>query len=811
VEWKSDTLVEEAPQGLKAGDAQAATPGTNAQQQYLFNYQGPSYLALGQPRKVTFNFWDMYIGAQEEANLYPATLQAFLGSPGSVDVTAIAPRNPDGSVNLSSRNVNGVQTQWEGKSESDPAAGPTEVSLVLRYKNGEGKVIGKVPVWVFNAGMAVDYNRDGNIDFDDPITKTGPDHLPNGKSFEFWVNDNYDIKETPDGDNLANIQMYQNEASGRAVPFVGFDGSIVLVDQPDYDLPRPSCERDLEDYARLHIRTAPLGVPAYSPLKYKLYFTANQGEDPRIKLFKRALNASGEPYSGEEYIRDLAGAAAQLQADAATTAPICTAYGNDGLVDLSKAVDITGSLPPSGWLAPYVFEGAHAGQGNLTLAVTDASGVELARYKLPVALKEITDLYDEYTVGDNRLLGPGTLEDVHVMPDAPVVGEDYIVAVHGWNWDVWQKQRYAQSVFKRLYWLGYKGRFGSFRWPDTFGGPGDIFGIVTFDFSEYHAYQSGTGLKQLLERLKGDGYKVHLYAHSQGNIVAGEALREAGLTGGAYPLVIDSYTASQAAVAARLYDPDYPETNLVPTNSEALAALEVGAVITHVCPAGITWPDIQGHYPRGLEDPSLPAGTTAGYFEPVKLAVKPGMMFNFYNPQDYAVGEYRSDSASNGSWLLDQFVKPYRIVYQLNPANWLGFKYGASGLTDDEKEYFIRNANRQDKFCLSLPLNIPLLCDASFQCVGDMTNFADPEERFKILAFGGRSRSRALGGMDSGVVPDPNTSGFKDTQHPGNYDLYSNLGWKYQHVYHDGQFWGCFAKVQGYWKQFMENIGMTPR
>jgi hypothetical protein len=94
-----------------------------------------------------------------------------------------------------------------------------------------------------------------------------------------------------------------------------------------------------------------------------------------------------------------------------------------------------------------------------------------------------------------------------------------------------------------------------------------------------------------------------------------------------------------------------------------------------------------------------------------------------------------------------------------------------------------------------------------------MTNFADPEERFRILAFGGRSRSRTLGGMDSGMVPDPNMSGFKDRDinHPGNYDLSTNLGWKYQHVYHDGQFWGCFAKVQGYWKQFMENISMTPR
>jgi len=660
----------------------------------------------------------------------------------------------------------------------------------------------------------VDYNRDGEIHFDnDPSDpKAGTDHVPDGKYYEFWVNDNYDIKETPDGDNLENIQMYQNESSGRAIPGVGLDGSIVLVDQPDYDLPRPSCERDLEDYARLHLKTAPLSVPQFSGLRYKLYFTANQGQDSRIRVFQRSLQSNGVPYSGEEYLRDLSVAAAQLQAPVAASMPVATAYGPDGLVDLAKAVDI--ALPDGGGqLAPYIFEGVKAGQGNLKLAVTDRSGRLLARYSLPFAIKEITDLYDEYTVGDNKLLSPGILQDVHIVPDPPVVGEDYVLVVHGWNWDVWQKQRYAQSVFKRLYWLGYKGRFGSFRWPDTFGGPADVFGIVTFDFSEYHAYQSGTGLKQLLERLKGEGYKVHLYAHSQGNIVAGEALREAGRTRGAYPLVIDSYTASQAAVSARLYDPDYPETNLVPTNGVVLAALVVGEVIRGACPEGITWPDIQGHYPLGLEDSSLPEGTTAGYFEPVKRAVQPGMMFNFYNPQDYAVGDYRPDSPTNGSWLLDQFVKPYRIVFQLNPANWLGFKYGASGLTDEEKEYFIRNAYRQDKFCLSLPLNLPFLCDASFQCVGDMTNFADPEERFRILAFGGRSRSKALGGLDASHMPDPNVSGFTGREsYSGNVNLQeAPFKWKSHHVYHDGQFWGCFAMVQDYWKRFMENIGMTPR
>ena len=44
----------------------------------------------------------------------------------------------------------------------------------------------------------------------------------------------------------------------------------------------------------------------------------------------------------------------------------------------------------------------------------------------------------------------------------------YILFVHGWNMETWEKDRFAETAFKRLYWQGYQGRFGEFRWPTDY-------------------------------------------------------------------------------------------------------------------------------------------------------------------------------------------------------------------------------------------------------------------------------------------------------------------------------------------------------
>src|SRR5208283_520353 len=80
----------------------------------------------------------------------------------------------------------------------------------------------------------------------------------------------------------------------------------------------------------------------------------------------------------------------------------------------------------------------------------------------------------------------------------------YILYVHGWNMETWEKDRFAESAFKRRYWQGYQGRFGIFRWPTTFHVPTGNRALDTaalipiYDPGEYNAWRSADGLLNLL-------------------------------------------------------------------------------------------------------------------------------------------------------------------------------------------------------------------------------------------------------------------------------------------------------------------------
>ena len=130
----------------------------------------------------------------------------------------------------------------------------------------------------------------------------------------------------------------------------------------------------------------------------------------------------------------------------------------------------------------------------------------------------------------------------------------YILFVHGWNMAPWEKDRYAETAYKRLYWQGYQGRFGEFRWPTYYDFPfGELsyqsFDPNNFDKSEYNSWQSATALKTRLTALNIQyPGNVYVMAHSMGNIATGEALRLAGT-----PLV-NTYVAMQGAVPAHAYD-----------------------------------------------------------------------------------------------------------------------------------------------------------------------------------------------------------------------------------------------------------------
>src|ERR1700710_419225 len=112
----------------------------------------------------------------------------------------------------------------------------------------------------------------------------------------------------------------------------------------------------------------------------------------------------------------------------------------------------------------------------------------------------------------------------------------------------WSKDRFAESAFKRLYWQGYQGRFGEFRWPTDFDFNATLIDAIlqphNYDGSEFTAWESAVGLLNKLTDLNTE-YPGHVYVlgHSMGNVVTGEALRLAAQQGSGQ--IVNTYVASQ--------------------------------------------------------------------------------------------------------------------------------------------------------------------------------------------------------------------------------------------------------------------------
>jgi hypothetical protein len=183
-------------------------------------------------------------------------------------------------------------------------------------------------------------------------------------------------------------------------------------------------------------------------------------------------------------------------------------------------------------------------------------------------------------------------------------------------------------------------------------------GPTNYDRSEYKAWQSAPALKGLLEQLAGNhSGGVRLLAHSQGNVVAGEAIR-LGAAG-----LVHTYVASQAALSAAFYDHVYPQLqNLTPSTPEVMAS----------------YPDDPDRLPYLY-----------------RVAGRVGKIFNYYNTSDYAL---TGDSLEQPTWLLNNRTRPDGSLgygYQGSPASYppvdpdIGFYRNVSN-AENEPDSFIR-------------------------------------------------------------------------------------------------------------------------
>jgi hypothetical protein len=143
-----------------------------------------------------------------------------------------------------------------------------------------------------------------------------------------------------------------------------------------------------------------------------------------------------------------------------------------------------------------------------------------------------------------------------------------IVFVHGWRMPYDEYLQWADTTFKRLWQLGFKGRFYTFRWPTYHGGNDGISladytntpGGLTYNPSEYRAWLSGPALANFVNSLPNANAR-YLIAHSMGNVASGAALRS--------NMQVTRYAMCNSAMAAMAYDATIVDNNFQTPDTNA--------------------------------------------------------------------------------------------------------------------------------------------------------------------------------------------------------------------------------------------------
>jgi pimeloyl-ACP methyl ester carboxylesterase len=344
---------------------------------------------------------------------------------------------------------------------------------------------------------------------------------------------------------------------------------------------------------------------------------------------------SGNPAINLYPQHDTNGGPAYLSDTNAAAAQFTKIYLNDQLI-LDYARKLKTFNPTESYTLPvfsdgtpqytkFLFEGAGIGSCQLTLTISQTTGQGsniIAQTSTWLDLHDVKDFYERVVITN---ITTGAISNwssgIHSITHPSIADanetEDIIVFVHGFNNTEWNWQNNSDTIFKRLYWAGYNGRFASVRWPCK------LFNLLlpsNFNYSELNSYKASTAMGDYLAQLhtQEPNLRLHILAHSQGNAISSEAMRDGA--------PFDTYILSQGAVAASAYDVN------APTNADLM------------------------YYEQYSHTPEWqPMGYHGAYTNIT------GRLVNFFNPEDYALG----------TWITDQKLLKPNTGYAFDGTNGL--------------------------------------------------------------------------------------------------------------------------------------------
>ncbi len=650
------------------------------------------------------------------------------------------------------------------------------------------------PILLIPSSLTVDGDRDGSI--------TDRDMSLNSQAapFRFWANEDIDRHHTfydSNPDTMGDENEYEEDDIG---PQEAAEDNL----QEDWKDNVANSRRDLEDFNRLVLSVGGLDDAFKNGTLYLgLKWSDTNGTTPAIKLYKQYKTSGDLGYLTSDYDAQM-----QLPEQAIINAkypgedPATTTRTKiDGTETFVLPAALWNGLPAGSIKRHFLFEVCTPGKGQLKLVILkpengayteigDGPGVWFD-------FKKIGDMYEQWSVGHGNggppdaiaaripsLTGSGTAFRYDNPTPSPEE-KKYILYVHGWNMDPWEKERFAETAYKRLWWQGYKGRFGVFTWPATYGFGGSqstwaaaraissgVMGLgngTHFDRGEWTAWRSGAPLRQLLQTLTGAyNGELYVFSHSMGGIVVSEALRLQSQAGGGQ--IIKTYVPSQAALSAHTYD-----ATLSPAAGSPNALQWIynhPALPNGNANYGPHTPNIYGDWHGAVL-----SGGSGG-----SKAV--GQIKNFYNRNDWAL--------SAPVWQFNQLTKPDWP----DPNNDQPWIYGyVSGLGAPPNTYssFARG-NYFDEFGDLVPSKVL-----------DQGSAADVKDRYEIMAFAAESQVKALGATDN-VRQGPISDGV-DLQAIWGADP---RGQNHRtHRWHSGQFRNYIQYQRTYWAALLDENGFN--